>query len=923
MKLLQRHSSVGWSSSSVNSLILWCMTVLFATPLIAGTSGVNHQTNTISHSHNVGPGYSDTTTENIPDKNQNWSIEVDISWSGGTLQNEGFTGDFSGSFSGGFSKLYTAGDSTTGYYGHFYGEIIPESMGGGGEGPPPDYRFDAYAKGGVDSFTVTPDQARIPVPASSTDSTTFTATTNAKWIWAQTMPGSFSANDTSGSNDTYDAYCTHAGSYTLQAEKHDDKITALATYIPTGVQRLYAKQTNNASNWEEVEQTLPIQGGTTNSEVPVLCVPYTEDENGQSTTSVTLKAFAYPTSDFPEDSTIPDWSTEIDEQTYPQLAWDGQEEVTALQMEPGTHTISVECGNALKVEVIVIYVDLDVDTDRNNTLNDDDDENEDYWELSRGAFLPPIFGSPIDPIPDISLLAPVVINQPTFDQPEGWHLRLRFADSASATDLRLYSANGVMQEFDQDGNLVLEQWPTATATYYAAALRSRKYADNAPDLMKLNLEVLDASNKVRCADSVSLKTAPLILPPEYITPSQVYSSIISGVSGINFLETTAGLFMRDYVKFCNTQTDISGNGVIGLMLDSDQSGNLHGILRHSEDISSLILPVRGHGGNMMATPPLGNAPYGKIMIGSKRDASSQHWVRQGLQPVITINTDWLLVGHVDEIFLWASASKVIYANPLLAADLLHSSIVAGRGDTETIWFGFEDNASRVKTIEFIVIAPYDDGYKQTTLSSAMADSIEDITITVNDSVFSEGDILRVDDEFLQVEAVDQNFVTVSRAQGGRPATAHQNGAIIYALSDVMCRNLPVGVNADQSAMSKIGEAMSVLRAGLGSYADEVTFKPMPVLFDKDPDGTEKYLAATSNVVNSVKLPNGKFMYPWVGHASFDGYVQKNLNIGTTEDVWALHCYHGEIHCATASVRPVSDDPAWWQQVQNNQNLNWE
>ena len=118
----------------------------------------------------------------------------------------------------------------------------------------------------------------------------------------QVNHSSFSTpNDTSGNTNTYDAYCTHAGSYTLQAEKHDDdKITALATYIPTGVQRLYAKQTNNASNWEEVEQTLPIQGGTTNSEVPVLCVPYTEDENGQSTTSVTLKAFAYPTSDFPE-----------------------------------------------------------------------------------------------------------------------------------------------------------------------------------------------------------------------------------------------------------------------------------------------------------------------------------------------------------------------------------------------------------------------------------------------------------------------------------------------------------------------------------------------------------------------------------------------------------------------------------------------
>ena len=380
--------------------------------------------------------------------------------------------------------------------------------------------------------------------------------------------------------------------------------------------------------------------------------------------------------------------------------------------------------------------------------------------------------------------------------------------------------------------------------------------------------------------------------------------------------------MRDYVKFCHTQTDTSGNGVIGLMLDSSQSGSLHGLLRHSENIPTTIWYVDGDGGNMMATPPLDNAPYGKLMIGSKKDDSSQHWTRQGLQPTITIDTDWLWVGHVDEIFLWVNASKIIYANPSLAADLMHSCIVAGTGDTDTIHFGFANDDSRVKTIESILIAPHDEGYKQTTLNGAMSDAIEDITLHVNERVFSEGDILRVDNELLQVETVNQYSVTVSRAQGGRPATAHQNGATIYALSDVMCRNLPVGINADLSAVSKINDAISTLKEGLGDYADDVTFKPMPVLFDNDPEGSGKCLAATSNVVNSVKLPNGKFIYPWVGNGLFDTYVQENLNVGATEDVWALHCHQGEIHCATASIRPIPDDPAWWQQIQNNQHLNW-
>ncbi len=206
------------------------------------------------------------------------------------------------------------------------------------------------------------------------------------WTWkTPDMPSgsTFTPSPPTGKTSVT-AYCPEAGPYEIQAALASDqsgKTTACANYIPTGVQRLYAKQTNNASNWEEVEQSLPIQGGTTNSEVPVLYVPYTEDENGQSTTSVTLKAFAYPTSDFPEDSTIPDWSTEIDGQTYPQNTWDGQEEVTASQMEPGTHTISVSCGNTLSINVVVRGVDIQELASRNS-----DDIQVQCYENDNGTF---------------------------------------------------------------------------------------------------------------------------------------------------------------------------------------------------------------------------------------------------------------------------------------------------------------------------------------------------------------------------------------------------------------------------------------------------------------------------------------------------------------------------------------------------------
>ncbi len=332
----------------------------------------------LSYPIKVGPGSSKRPeAQNLQDPNQRHQVNVDITaipgytLSGVSCHSAGWSGS-----AGHYSWVYEPEYSSTGYSGYFDGDVVPESTGGGGEGPPPDYHFDAYVHGGLDSFIVTP-QGNNLVPVG--ESKEYTAKENgsaaeSNWTWkTPDMPSgsTFTPSPPTGKTSVT-AYCPEAGPYEIQAALASDqsgKTTACANYIPTGVQRLYAKQTNNASNWEEVEQSLPIQGGTTNSEVPVLYVPYTEDENGQSTTSVTLKAFAYPTSDFPEDSTIPDWSAEIDGQTYPQLSWDGQEEVTALQMEPGQHTISVECGNKLTVDIIVLKVDIEI----NNTPVDDDD----------------------------------------------------------------------------------------------------------------------------------------------------------------------------------------------------------------------------------------------------------------------------------------------------------------------------------------------------------------------------------------------------------------------------------------------------------------------------------------------------------------------------------------------------------------------
>ncbi len=65
-----------------------------------------------------------------------------------------------------------------------------------------------------------------------------------------------------------------------------------------------------------------------------------------------------------------------------------------------------------------------------------------------------------------------------------------------------------------------------------------------------------------------------------------------------------------------------------------------------------------YGGNIESTPPVANAPLGKIIIGSTTLRNGSEFMDPDLlklfsyqrkQPIIEINTTWLRVGHVDEV----------------------------------------------------------------------------------------------------------------------------------------------------------------------------------------------------------------------------------------------------------------------------------
>lgn len=85
-----------------------------------------------------------------------------------------------------------------------------------------------------------------------------------------------------------------------------------------------------------------------------------------------------------------------------------------------------------------------------------------------------------------------------------------------------------------------------------------------------------------------------------------------------------------------------------------------------------------YGGNIEISPPLKDAPYGKIITGSVASDELKHFLtsRGTLQPLASVYTSWLLVGHIDEIMCFVQDSSaqagfaVCRASPPLAVALL-------------------------------------------------------------------------------------------------------------------------------------------------------------------------------------------------------------------------------------------------------------
>ena len=602
---------------------------------------------------------------------------------------------------------------------------------------------------------------------------------------------------------------------------------------------------------------------------------------------------------------------------------------------PGHTQISCEGYAGDPIDVYVVQIDINGDTNRDGDVNDDDESGEDANTLTRGILITPPLRALAASGNDITGLATIKINAQPVGPVPGLSLKLKKTYETNGCTLHFLSMNGVkMPDISEGQSYDLNPWPADILTLAVMPQYARpRTTENWPIRFDLELQAVDANGTVLYSDTIRLTVAPMLLPPEYNAAQKIYTRAaeLSGLPGVTYIaNNTIYPWAQDMVKFVKYQTVSGQPKDMFIDLDHEGKGNFPDKLRDDEHwdggmiwgaLGTGTVSMRGEGGNIMATPSLPNAPFGRLLIGSNpiRDVQPldpwPYWQGQGVQFPVRIDTDWLLVGHLDEILMWVAPDKVLYADPWNAADLLHQEIAAGN-QTNSLWFGF-DAAGQNKSIQQVVVAPSGAGFKLTTLPApGLSDSPSPVTIAFTNAVFVEDDILRVDDEILKVTSANGTTVTVARAQAGRPATAHAIGNVIYAYTDAIKANLPVDP-AVLSIVERMATATNQLRLALGDYS--ATFEPMPVLFKcyETQNGTRS-TAESANVVNCLLGMNGTIFYSKTGCTVFRDYISSKLpSAQEVSGVWeSLHCNNGEIHCSTAVQRELNLTPPWWQQVNN-------
>jgi len=384
--------------------------------------------------------------------------------------------------------------------------------------------------------------------------------------------------------------------------------------------------------------------------------------------------------------------------------------------------------------------DLDVDADRDGVVEPnsaDDDFDEANWTSSRGAVF--AFNNDDDDGDGMVDAADDWVNG-TADELDLAPLLLRTApgipldwsgfltvDSDSAQWVRVFRKHaGGWSHFDPATANPIPAIDLRDGLAFGIEARDfAQTSDGAPGKwtgeVLISFELRDGAGRTRSGDAVRLRVAPFVLYSNLAPAETVYvvekwnttdfvdalrppvsagGATLDAIDGI-VMEPSYGIWAQDAMEFgYSTVPAVGGRRTLPSVLRSPRDWSLD-----EWTVDYCLRPDFGYVfkgwyrsnvdwidwfGNLDCTPPLPGWPLGRVYTGYQGSTAMHPAVRefidaQGIQgPVLEIDTDWLLIGHVDEQISFVPASsgsayRMLMPSTDRALQILHDLQNAGKG----------------------------------------------------------------------------------------------------------------------------------------------------------------------------------------------------------------------------------------------------
>lgn len=384
----------------------------------------------------------------------------------------------------------------------------------------------------------------------------------------------------------------------------------------------------------------------------------------------------------------------------------------------------------------------------------DEDEGEDRWDASTGAvFLANLDDDDSDGVADgaddrvsneadARDLAPIVL-QPWEKAPKGSTATFSI-DEASQAHVRLFRVTGdpaLAESYTAipDGTVQLGAEELRAGARFA--LEGREFVTSTAagawsGFVDLSLSVSDSKGNPLGTDAARMRVAPLLLQFNTAPTEAIYFSdggtisrnMRDGVSAVGELAGIEGTgldlpggwnewdpWTQDFFDVGYTSMPGPGGEPVGMKIairsaqpDRPAGGVVNQTFEGPDWGSVFVHATRSNAdtdgysmnsfGNWDVVPPYGDFPLGRNVWGSgstsdeSPDPVFADFVRaQRVQPEIIVDTSWLIVGHVDEVFSWVKSDsprgwRMLAADDELAHDMLLELQAQGHGG-QTLFAG--------------------------------------------------------------------------------------------------------------------------------------------------------------------------------------------------------------------------------------------